>query len=190
MFKNMFRGLGVILGLIFIVGCASKGVEVRHYIEVKDRTDQIMDGNAGYVGGEPKQEDRSHIRKTRKTYVLEVSRGKPEKRIIIENIEKGMNINDAVMEEEIYESDNFIEVSSDDVVIPYIGGDEDVDIDDFEPSPAFTEYTVQKDDTLQKISKKFYDSFSQWPKIYEVNKDVIDDPDRIKPGIVIQIPAQ
>ena len=67
------------------------------------------------------------------------------------------------------------------------------DLDDDESvatSSSVVEYTIQKDDTLQKISKKFYDSFSQWPKIYELNKDVIDDPDRIKPGTVIQVPVE
>ena len=43
---------------------------------------------------------------------------------------------------------------------------------------------------VQKISKKFYDSYSAWPQIYEINKDVIGNPDRIKPGIVIQIPME
>ncbi|MBN1869684.1 MAG: LysM peptidoglycan-binding domain-containing protein [Candidatus Omnitrophica bacterium] len=58
------------------------------------------------------------------------------------------------------------------------------------PLPSSSEYTVQKGDTLQKISKKFYDSYSKWPKIYEANKSVISDPDKIKPGIVLQIPMQ
>jgi len=54
---------------------------------------------------------------------------------------------------------------------------------------GFVEYTVEKDDTLQKISKKFYDSYSKWPRIYEANKAVIPNPDKIQPGIVIQIPT-
>lgn len=191
MFKNMLKGFSVILGLIIVVGCASKGVEVRHYIEVKDRTDQTMDGNAGYVGGEPQQEDRSEIRKTRKIYVLEVSQGDPVEGTVIESVQQDVNVYDSMGDDADYETDNFIEVSSDDVMIPYVGdSDEDVDIEDFESLPTLTEYTVQKDDTLQKISKKFYDSFSKWPKIYELNKDIIEDPDRIKPGIVIQIPAE
>ncbi|MBI5023504.1 MAG: LysM peptidoglycan-binding domain-containing protein [Candidatus Omnitrophica bacterium] len=50
------------------------------------------------------------------------------------------------------------------------------------------QYTAEKDDTLQKISKKFYDSYSKWTRIYEANKSVIPNPDRIKPGTVLQIP--
>ena len=61
-----------------------------------------------------------------------------------------------------------------------------------EPESALqlpTQYKVEKDDTLQSISKKFYHSYSKWTKIYEANKAKIADPNRIKPGIVITIPA-
>ena len=51
-------------------------------------------------------------------------------------------------------------------------------------------YTVEKDDTLQKISQKFYKSYSKWTRIYEANKSVIPNPDRIKPGTVLQIPVE
>ncbi|MBF0595345.1 MAG: LysM peptidoglycan-binding domain-containing protein, partial [Candidatus Omnitrophica bacterium] len=50
------------------------------------------------------------------------------------------------------------------------------------------EYKVEKDDTLQKISKKVYGSYSKWTKIYDANKDVIKDPNRLKPGITLKIP--
>jgi len=187
MFKNTFKGVSIILGLIFIIGCASKGIEVRRYVEIKDRVDQKMEGNAGYISGEPQPEDRSQYKSTRKIYVLEISQGDVEKETIIETFdETNMNGDGTLMEYPDYDSDNFIEVSRDSASIPYI----DDDVDDLKPSASFTEYTIKKDDTLQKISKKFYDSFSKWPKIYEVNKDVIDNPDRIKPGIVIQIPME
>ena len=54
--------------------------------------------------------------------------------------------------------------------------------------PTFRPYTVDKDDTLQKIAKKFYDSYGKWTRIHEANKSVIPNPDRIKPGTVLQIP--
>ncbi len=61
------------------------------------------------------------------------------------------------------------------------------------PGGAKTEhlvqYTVEKDDTLQKISQKFYNSYSKWTRIYEANKSAIPDPDRIKSGTVLQIPV-
>ena len=56
--------------------------------------------------------------------------------------------------------------------------------------PTFVEYKIEEGDTLQKISKKFYDTYRRWNEIYEANKDVLSSPDRIKPGKVIRIPQQ
>ncbi|MBF0388398.1 MAG: LysM peptidoglycan-binding domain-containing protein [Candidatus Omnitrophica bacterium] len=50
-------------------------------------------------------------------------------------------------------------------------------------------YKVEKDDTLQKISKKLYGSFSKWTKIYDANKELIKDPNFLKPGITLKIPS-
>jgi len=50
-------------------------------------------------------------------------------------------------------------------------------------------YTVQKDDTLQKISKKLFGSYGKWYKIYEANKEKIKNPNILKPGTVLTIPA-
>jgi nucleoid-associated protein YgaU len=54
---------------------------------------------------------------------------------------------------------------------------------------AAEEYTVEKDDTLQKISKKFYGSYSKWTIIYDANREVIKDPNFLKPGKIIKIPV-
>ena len=51
-----------------------------------------------------------------------------------------------------------------------------------------TTYTVQKDDTLQKIAKKFYGNYGQWTKIYEANRPQIKDPNFLKTGIILTIP--
>ena len=50
-------------------------------------------------------------------------------------------------------------------------------------------YTVQKGDTLSHIAQKHYGKASAWPRIFEANRDQLDDPDRIKPGQVLRIPA-
>lgn len=48
-------------------------------------------------------------------------------------------------------------------------------------------YTVVKGDTLWKIAKKFYGDGSFWQKIYEDNKSVISNPNRIYAGQVLTI---
>lgn len=49
-------------------------------------------------------------------------------------------------------------------------------------------YTIQKGDTLSKIAQQHYGKANDWRRIYDANRDVIDDPDKIFPGQVIQLP--
>ena len=48
-------------------------------------------------------------------------------------------------------------------------------------------YTVASGDTLSKIAMKYYGNASMWRKIYEDNKDVIANPNRIRAGLRIKI---
>ncbi len=51
-------------------------------------------------------------------------------------------------------------------------------------------YTIEKGDTLSKIAKEKLGHASAWKQIFEANRDVIDDPDRIFPGQVIKLPPK
>ena len=52
---------------------------------------------------------------------------------------------------------------------------------------AEEEYTVVSGDNLSKIGKKYGVT---WKEIYEVNKDLIKDPDLIQPGWKLKIPSK
>jgi nucleoid-associated protein YgaU len=54
----------------------------------------------------------------------------------------------------------------------------------------FEKYTVQKGDTLQKISNKFFGTTKKWLKIYEANRDTLKSPNKIYPGQDINIPVE
>jgi nucleoid-associated protein YgaU len=54
---------------------------------------------------------------------------------------------------------------------------------------GFSHYTVKKGDSLWTISKMIYHRADKWQKIYDVNKDAIKDPNRLKPGTDLKIPA-
>ena len=49
-------------------------------------------------------------------------------------------------------------------------------------------YTVRSGDTLSKISKEFYGNANQYMKIFEANKPMLKDPDKIYPGQVLRVP--
>ncbi len=51
-------------------------------------------------------------------------------------------------------------------------------------------YTVQKGDNLSKIAKSQLGDANAWKQIFEANRDVLDDPDKIFPGQVLKIPPR
>ena len=66
----------------------------------------------------------------------------------------------------------------------------DLAIDASLPTPAQTQtYTVAAGDTLSKISKHFYGNANAYMKIFEANKDQLKDPNLIKVGQILKIPA-
>ena len=50
-------------------------------------------------------------------------------------------------------------------------------------------YEVVKGDSLSKIAKRVYGDAQQWRKIYEANRDLIENPDLIHPGQVLKLPG-
>ncbi len=50
-------------------------------------------------------------------------------------------------------------------------------------------YTVKAGDTLSKIAKEQLGDGSDYMKIFNANKDQLTDPDKIKPGQVLKLPA-
>jgi len=55
-------------------------------------------------------------------------------------------------------------------------------------SGAGATYVVKPGDSLSKIAKHHYGDANQWHKIYEANKDRIQDPDMIQPGWTLRLP--
>ncbi len=49
-------------------------------------------------------------------------------------------------------------------------------------------YVVKKGDTLQKISSDVYGTTKKWKKIFDANKDILKDPDKISVGQKLVIP--
>ena len=57
------------------------------------------------------------------------------------------------------------------------------------PAPVET-YTVVKGDTLSKIAKAHYGNANDWKKIFEANRDILKDPDKIFPGQSLKLPPK
>ena len=57
-------------------------------------------------------------------------------------------------------------------------------------STAARTYVVVSGDSLSKIAQREYGSANEWPRIYEANRGLIKDPDKIFPGQKLVIPPK
>lgn len=172
----MLKNLMLMVLSVFAAGC---GYQAHTYVMEKPRIGYDQVGNGGCVMGKCPA-PAEPLEKTRRVYVLELTKPVPESEV--QNIES--QAISAVTERVPAPSSTpaSVEPASESIA----------------PSAApagpsnFGEqtYTVVKDDTLQKISKKFYDTYSKWYKIYKANKGKIKNPNFLKPGTVLTIPAK
>jgi len=61
-----------------------------------------------------------------------------------------------------------------------------------QPTPAkasMKTYTVKSGDTLSEIAKRELGSANKYMDIFNANRDLLSDPDKIKPGQVLKLPA-
>lgn len=55
------------------------------------------------------------------------------------------------------------------------------------PSTVKVTYTVRGGDTLAQIAERFMGSKTKWKKLYDMNRNVIEDPDNVKVGTVLRV---
>ncbi len=162
--------LGVLTLSAFVLsGCL---VTTRTYPLTKERVDQnLSSGNRGYLKGQPPAEELDRSRKsTRVTQVVEFEFGNQADKKAPEN----------AAPQAVYSE-------------PQAGGDDYLESGTPEETPVpvnYRKYKVQKNDTLQKISQRFYGTTRKWTKIYEANRDVLKGPNKIYPGQTINIPEE
>jgi nucleoid-associated protein YgaU len=57
-----------------------------------------------------------------------------------------------------------------------------------EHNDVFGRYKVQSGDTLSKVAQKFYGDSSKYRQIFDANKDVLKDPNKINVGQELKLP--
>jgi nucleoid-associated protein YgaU len=69
---------------------------------------------------------------------------------------------------------------------PSVASEEKVYVEEKYQTQKF--YIVRKGDTLSRISRTYYGSANEWYRIYQANRDQLDNPDMLKPGMKLRIP--
>lgn len=152
----------VLASVLILSGCVA-----RTYNLTRDRVDQdVSSGNQGYLIGKAPVPSADSARKENRTVrVFEVEFGKPY---------KAKQVDVPLVAQSTVESAPVVETASEGL--------------SSSASSSGQKYTVGKNDTLQKISKKFYGTTKKWTKIYDANKDVLSGPDKLYPGQTLNIP--
>jgi len=149
------------------------GCTVRSYPLTKERVDQsLTGGNRGYLQGKPSSMNEAPRKETRTVQIVEIELTSPLK------FEKTKKI--TPQETTLKPQEKNTEGNR-----GYVNQTEQA-----HPAVNFEKYVVQKSDTLQKISMKFYGTTKKWAKIYDANKDTLKTPDRVYPGKTLNIPVE
>jgi LysM repeat protein len=160
--KIKLAGICVLLSTLALSGCVA-----RTYNLTRDRVDQDLSnttGNRGYIMGQaPEAAERKTTRTTR-VFELELGLANKSKTVCPATTPLATTIEESTP------------ISQETIEEPTV--------------VSFEKYTVAKNDTLQKISKKFYGTTKKWMKIYNANKNVLRGPDKLYPGQTLNIPAE
>jgi len=151
----------ILTSVLVLSGCVA-----RTYPLTRDRVDQdLASGNRGFLMGKSSSESTSPRKETRTVRVFEFEFGRTYK------TDKTCAPVTTVAKETGAEN-----VSAEPLVETETTG------------TVSQKYTVAKNDTLQKISQKFYGTSKNWMKIYNANTDVLKGPDKVYPGQILNIP--
>ncbi len=200
------KKLGILLVVLFVSVSLAGCVTVKKV--VRERVDQDIAGNQGYLQGDSEVSDKD--RPTEREFIdikVEIPTWTEFKKKLPKRKEKEVVESRRITKDSNLSGNRgFVSTSGrvdEDIPSDY----EDISYEDVsyyeseeeyytEPAPvareekraSYQEYTVKKNDTLSHIAKRFYDRASKWTLIYEANADKIKDPSRIKPGTVLIIP--
>lgn len=168
---------------ILILSFILSGCVVRTYPVTKERVDQHLTGNRGYLKGDAPKQEAKERKTTRTTRVVEVELYSPIKFERAPKAKTREKTAEPSEDKRLWGNRGFItESTTPEIAEPASG-----------PGVSATKiekYVVEKGDTLQKISRRFYGTTKRWNKIFQANKDKLKAPDKIYPGQVIDVPVE
>ena len=179
--KKSYLLILCLLLVISLAGCA------RTYTYQVERKDQVLRGNRGVMMGEIPESELDRKRTRTMLGIDVILPPSEEYKARKEALEEKLVRERVIIEEEIIEEEPVARLEAEEGLEEFIAEEVIEEVEE-EYQPREITYTIQKGDTLQKISKRFYGTTRKWPGIYEANKDTIKESSRVYPGQVIVIP--
>ena len=168
-------------------------------------TDILITGNC-YIRGSEKYNEKLGLKRGEAVKKFMADNGIPESRIKIVSRGKLDAIAHVTDLLGIARDRNaqFMVADVEEINVPYAGTmpegalkteegkyvEEKSEVVESQPKASTKEYIVQKDDSLWKIAESQMGSGHRWKYLYELNKDKIEDPKKLKAGTRIIIPVE
>lgn len=194
------RKIVVLLLVAFVLFSATGCMKVRKVI--RERVDQEVTGNQGVIYGDVPPAETPTEPKMREYYEVDVELPpfgmKETEYKKYEQVSDGVVIKDSEGKPIIKETTASYRPASS-YATEEIEVEEVYEEVEIEPAkvttvkttaskPEFSSYTVKSGQSLWKIAKEVYGDPNRWNEIYEANKEKIKDPNRLKQGLVLNIP--
>ncbi|MCK4916918.1 MAG: LysM peptidoglycan-binding domain-containing protein [Candidatus Omnitrophica bacterium] len=177
----------ILFCIVLLSGC----MRVRTYTIEKPRTDMEVQGNQGYLSGSSKGvTKKNRFGNSRKISVVEFEFKSKEQETKRYN-KKGALKQELFLEEKTLKNEKDEYTLAQDTEYDFLEEVEPLVTEKKEKTKIEKEYkyyTIQKNETLQKVSRKFYNTTTKWKLIFDYNKDILKSPDKIYPGLRIKIP--
>jgi len=179
-------GVAFLLVSVFLAGCA----RVTSQVVERERVDQELSGNRGYLAGSAPQAAAAH-KSTRQMVKTDIELATLSEMVPWRAQKK---VAAPPPEPAVFAPPTFPEETP---LKPWRPEPEEELPAPVPPAPleasapaseAPTLYTVNSGDNLEKIAAKVYGDPNQWRRIYQANKDRIASPNRLYPGQKLAIP--
>lgn len=204
--NKIFYGLLVGILSVSLAGCVTVEKVVR------ERVDQDIVGNQGYIQGRGPSPRQAEVRAKDREYVdikvelptwEEIKKNLPkdkagERKSDIPERDKDLTGNRGYITSSrgLEAETPFVRKPGPPVLAPVEPARYEYEEEFEEVEPVVSEevkaaprtYTVKEGDSLSKIAKDLYGKASKWTVIYEANSDRIKDPNRVKAGTKLIIP--
>lgn len=188
------KKLLVLLLVAFVLFSVTGCLKVRKVIQ--ERTDQTVRGNQGVIYGETPPDIVPTEPKLREFYEVDVQL--PPFGLKQSEYEEYEKRSDAVVMRDKQGKDVIETETTKEDIVTYTPEsayepvyEEEAVYQEVKITPAepvYTEYKVKSGQSLWSIAKEVYGDPNRWRDIFEANRDRINNPGQIKPGMILRIP--
>lgn len=183
--KMRWQGIVAVATVVLAAGCQTSV----HQVKV-DRVDQdLAHGNRGYVVGKPPAEGERSATRDITELEVQLSSGQhpvPKRQAAVA---AAPSADTAAAETTLLAAPESSTASTMNIMTSPAASAPSAPAAETAAPVSVHEYTVRTGDSLSRIAKKVYGNGRLWQRIYDANRDQLPNANKLRPGMVLKIPA-